>query len=341
MLQLLFGAALAGNIVGFYHTAIIDHRAHDRWQYVINEQMSTISASPLFAATTHLWVSAIGDCDDRGAYQRELNALLALDERETSDWLPSALFLAQAHSTGSAASALFPALTATIQAMEAHQHERSGRKVLLGAQSPMPHLGEYPTLWLLYSHCHAQPDDVVWYVHSKGMRHQHCWALEGTDCSDDWRRVMTFFIVNRGLEWCVERLRRGEIDVCAPNWLPNAEHASGNFWLTSCRWVLRRERPFPKPGDSHDDLHRLWPIEYLIDGSTLMTEHDFEGERMDAELWIGTHIFGEHARGHCMHRSQIVVNGSVVDVNHYVNEYPPALYINSTDGQGCEVVAPQ
>jgi hypothetical protein len=320
------------NIVGFYHTALASDDMRDKWLEIVTEQTKMIENSTLGANTQRVWVGAVGQLQKCNAcYQRDLAKALGLPHQPWRDdkWMKSALFLP--HNDAAFTSAVFPSLPETMHAMATFAKDPvvQEAKFVLGLLSDVAVLAEYATLWLMYAHCHAHPRDLVWYMHSKGTRHQSCWAggtPDGTTCADDWRHMMTWFLAHHTLDWCLPRLHSGSYDICAPNWVQSASHASGNFWLTSCAWVLGRERPFPQ---------RPHATTYTVDGRTLLNMEHFDGDRLDAEFWIGDARFGRPANGYCMHRAHIIFNGTHIDVNHYKHEYPEELYRDAVDGENC------
>jgi hypothetical protein len=168
-----------------------------------------------------------------------------------------------------------------------------------------PHLYEWPTISMIYYYCKRRPQDLVWYVHTKGERYI---GKSISDTSNSWREYMQYFIFHRGPEWCVPFLVRGEKDICGVNWEKN--HFPGNFWWSSCMYIANKKRlPF-----SH--------IRYGVD-------------RYAAELWLAQNEIPP-PRVFCMHRA-LLPNGErhSFPFPFYSNSYPSHNYVNATIGKYC------
>jgi hypothetical protein len=101
---------------------------------------------------------------------------------------------------------------------------------------------ETVTIPILRSLALLHPTACVLYLHTKGVR-RHGHAVE-------WRRYMTYFLVERWRE-TIDRLQE-PVDAVGCDLLGSGagRHFSGNFWWARAAYLARRP-PAPTTGDRH------------------------------------------------------------------------------------------
>ena len=119
---------------------------------------------------------------------------------------------------------------------------------------------EFPTLKVLYDYCKENPEDVVIYLHSKGV------SQPAGSLYDNWRKWMLKYVVSEYSK-CLELLKDNDTVGC--NWIVGKPHSEtcntsgfwpGNFWMAKATYIRR-----------------------LCDPITLN-----QNNRWEAEAWIGT-----------------------------------------------------
>jgi len=145
-------------------------------------------------------------------------------------------------------------------------------------------LCEFPTLEALRAAAKASPDTYYLYLHTKGV------ATPDSPCIDDWRRYMTYFLVERWKD-CVKALE--DHDTVGVDWRTDySPHYSGNFWWARGDYLAKLKPP------------REIPV--------VITE------RHKCEFWIGT---GE-GRHLSLHDCGIPV------LERHLHRYPTERYIH-------------
>lgn len=109
-----------------------------------------------------------------------------------------------------------------------------GDKVKLINYSHDGTLGEATTIRLLHSFCREHPESKVLYLHTKGISYR-----DSFETIDDWRRLMTYFVVER-FEDCLKELESNDAVGCNLLESPH-RHFSGNFWWSNSRHIAKLE----------------------------------------------------------------------------------------------------
>jgi hypothetical protein len=109
-----------------------------------------------------------------------------------------------------------------------------GDKVKLINYSHDGTLGEATTIRLLQSFCREHPESKVLYLHTKGISYR-----DSFETIDDWRRLMTYFVVER-FEDCLKELESNDAVGCNLLESPH-RHFSGNFWWSNSRHIAKLE----------------------------------------------------------------------------------------------------
>jgi hypothetical protein len=138
---------------------------------------------------------------------------------------------------------------------------------------------ETPTLARLKDFAEENPDYKILYLHSKG-------ATKNSDCVDDWRNLMNYFVIERWKE-CLRLLDANDAVGCnysEDTFLGHHPHFSGNFWWANAEYINK------------------------LDNKFLESE-----SRWDREFWIGT----GSGKLYSMHNSGI---------NHYHYRYYRNVY---------------
>ena len=224
-------------------------------------------------------------------------------------------------------------------------------KVALVDTSPADgSMQELPTLQRIRAFCLDHPDDLVWYVHSKGVTHTtaHMRSRVG-----DWRRFLLHAIFDR---WflCVLALEESGCDACGVNL--NGRHTrstalealegprfGGNFWWARCSWIRQLRAPYAPflasdpaawgravPGGSlgiseHAPAEsceggvgggerRVGEAEGGELGGRLSGEEAKKARKAESELWLGS---ADEFRPKDLWSSEL---------DHYAHDYPPSAY---------------
>jgi hypothetical protein len=128
---------------------------------------------------------------------------------------------------------------------------------------------EFPTIQFLHRFCQSHLG-LAFYLHTKGV-------FNNTPCTQDWRRYMQHFVIERHDE-CIKAL--ADSDVCGVDWLQFPwPHFSGNYWWAKADYVRKLEDP--------EALTVLGLLNH--------------GKRHNAERWIGT---GAGVRATCLFSSR-------------------------------------
>eukprot|EP00284_Hemiselmis_tepida_P006346 CAMPEP_0174922580 /NCGR_PEP_ID=MMETSP1355-20121228/5976_1 /TAXON_ID=464990 /ORGANISM="Hemiselmis tepida, Strain CCMP443" /LENGTH=292 /DNA_ID=CAMNT_0016168181 /DNA_START=86 /DNA_END=965 /DNA_ORIENTATION=+ len=157
---------------------------------------------------------------------------------------------------------------------------------------------ELPTMQRLYDHCRKNPQDFVYYFHSKGASKSPGRAFFRTQ---EWRLVMEHFLFDRWHD-CVSGLKRNQSKwACGIKYYDPCPHFSGNFFWAACHYVSQRIPPTQK---RPKDLYR--PPKCFM-----RTHHLLEG-RYYAEGWL----LDSRDPAHLPMRNHII-NCFEDGVNHY------------------------
>ncbi len=148
-------------------------------------------------------------------------------------------------------------------------------------------LGEFFTLDILKKYCDSINDEKsILYLHTKGV------STPYNKCIVDWRRYMTFFVVNK-FEYCLKILK--EKDACGVDLVNEPTlHFSGNFWWANSKYI------------------KLLPdIKSIIKSDNALTK------RHNAEFWIG------------MNNGNLLSlwNSNINVYERHLHSYPQYLYI--------------
>jgi hypothetical protein len=301
-------------IVGFFHAACICSVENERtnWRIIIREIVDGFHKSPIHNITSHVFVTM--STPSYTVIQRESKQIFQRSNFEIQFPLQSNhQYQNQSHNQSHSLS-LTEGFTFNIEEKFQnmflnHTISQKYPKFVLALQSNIPALYEWPTISMLYQYCKFRPQDLVWYVHSKGARYPRG---DGKTNSYSWRRYMQYFIFNRGPEWCVPPLRSGEKDICGVNWKRN--HFSGNFWWSSCRYIVHKQ---------HEPLTLLHGLK----------------DRIKAEMWLGNNELPK-PRVLCLHQATSLPksrrrHGVLKRLDHYRETYPPFRYRNAPIGRSC------
>jgi hypothetical protein len=143
------------------------------------------------------------------------------------------------------------------------------------------------TLSALHEHCQQNTDDIVLYIHAKGVSRSR---LVGNRM-DDWSQLMEYYLIEN-YQKCLEYLK--DADICGVNFhkgpLP---HYSGNFWWSTAKYI--------------NSLPSV--ITYDTEKFTSRTKY------LNNEMWITSNPNG--ANYICLYDS---------NVDHYKINYPRSKY---------------
>ena len=121
---------------------------------------------------------------------------------------------------------------------------------------------EIPTLTALWSYCQSNPEDIVFYLHTKGasknVDSQMKEYMERSRDREFWRRELEYFLLERHVD-CTKHLMMGW-DVCGPDFRPSHrwKHFQGNFWWARCSYVSKIKSPLqPKIEGMHDAYKQI------------------------------------------------------------------------------------
>jgi hypothetical protein len=150
---------------------------------------------------------------------------------------------------------------------------------------------ETDTLRWVRDYCKTNPDDYVFYFHTKGITKQSA----GTE---DWRRYMEYFVIENWQD-CVLKLDEG-FDCCGVLWNRNVAsgfrpHFSGGMWWATAKYINKLN-------------HRL-----------LETSN-----RYDRELWIGSNPTVNCYEFHNSRMNDI--SSLAAETSHYTHTYPRSNY---------------
>ena len=117
--------------------------------------------------------------------------------------------------------------------------KRNSSKVHIIAESNHSELVEYPALHAMQLYANlTHPRTKLLYMHTKGVR-RNGWHV---DYPAEWRRYMTFFLVEK-YSVCSTALDQRGFESCGV--LMNRNIYEGNFWWTTAGWLSKR-RPLIK-----------------------------------------------------------------------------------------------
>ena len=172
-------------------------------------------------------------------------------------------------------------------------------------------LWEYPTLSSMHAHCMQNPNDFVYYFHSKGVTK----APGSVDFTREraWSLVMEHFLMDR-FDDCVSRMRNNyDKWACGVKFTDGFPyHFSGNFFWAACHYLRRHNPPLVKSAE----MDREVPWVYQV-----------PEDRGYCEAWLldSTRLRTLPMRDH-------VINCFADGTNHYVSDFD----LGRLDGLACQ-----
>jgi hypothetical protein len=151
-----------------------------------------------------------------------------------------------------------------IALMEGHEAvyreiKNSLDRFLLGSASvyvenrSSPDLYEFPTLDLISGFARRNPDFNCLYVHTKGV------SRPGNTCVADWRRSMTYFMVEKHEE-CCRKLEEYDTVGCNYTVYHSVPHWQGNFWWARSEHLSRLK--YARHIKYNTDINDVWDLRH-------------------------------------------------------------------------------